>query len=38
MQIFIREKIFVDVILPNYNKTEFLEEAINSQFGNYPNI
>ena len=30
MQIFIREKIFVDVILPNYNKTEFLEEAINS--------
>ena len=32
MQIFIREKIFVDVILPNYNKTEFLEEAINSVF------
>ena len=30
MQSFIREKIFVDVILPNYNKTEFLEEAINS--------
>ena len=30
MQIFIREKIFVDVILPNYNKAEFLEEAINS--------
>jgi len=30
MQIFIREKIFVDVILPNYNKTEFLDEAINS--------
>ena len=23
-------KIFVDVILPNYNKAEFLEEAINS--------
>ena len=32
MQSFIREKIFVDVILPNYNKTEFLEEAINSVF------
>jgi len=30
MQSFIREKIFVDVILPNYNKTECLEEAINS--------
>ena len=30
MQPFIREKTFVDVILPNYNKTEFLEEAINS--------
>ena len=30
MQSFIREKIFVDVILPNYNKAEFLEEAINS--------
>jgi len=30
MQIFIRKKIFIDVILPNYNKTEFLEEAINS--------
>jgi len=30
MQTFIREKTFVDVILPNYNKTEFLEEAINS--------
>ena len=32
MQTFIREKVFVDVILPNYNKTEFLEEAINSVF------
>ena len=30
MQSFIREKIFVDVILPNYNKAEFLEEAVNS--------
>ena len=30
MQTFIRERTFVDVILPNYNKTEFLEEAINS--------
>ena len=30
MQTFIREKTFVDVILPNYNKTGFLEEAINS--------
>ena len=30
METFIREKTFVDVILPNYNKTEFLEEAINS--------
>ena len=32
MQTFIRENTFVDVILPNYNKTEFLEEAINSVF------
>ena len=30
MQTFVREKPFVDVILPNYNKAEFLEEAINS--------
>ena len=30
METFIREKTFVDVILPNYNKAEFLEEAINS--------
>ena len=30
MQTFIREKTLVDVILPNYNKAEFLEEAINS--------
>lgn len=30
MQTIIREKILVDVILPNYNKAEFLEEAINS--------
>ena len=26
----IKEKAFVDVIVPNYNKAEFLEEAINS--------
>ena len=32
MQSFIREKTLVDVILPNYNKAEFLEEAINSVF------
>jgi len=25
-----KEKIFVDIILPNYNKVDFLEEAINS--------
>ena len=30
METNIREKPFVDVILPNYNKAEFLEEAINS--------
>ena len=30
MQTFVREKPFVDVVLPNYNKAEFLEEAINS--------
>ena len=30
MQTFVREKPFVDVILPNYNKAEFLEDAINS--------
>ena len=30
METFIREKTFVDVILPNYNKAKFLEEAINS--------
>ena len=30
METFITEKPFVDVILPNYNKSEFLEEAINS--------
>ena len=30
METFIREKTLVDVILPNYNKDEFLEEAINS--------
>jgi len=30
METFPRNKIFVDVILPNYNKAEFLEEAINS--------
>jgi len=30
MKTLIREKTLVDVILPNYNKAEFLEEAINS--------
>ena len=30
METFIRAKTLVDVILPNYNKAEFLEEAINS--------
>ena len=30
MQTLIRKKPFVDVILPNYNKAEFLEDAINS--------
>ena len=30
METFIKEEPFVDVILPNYNKAEFLEEAINS--------
>ena len=30
MKTFIKEKPFVDVILPNYNKAEFLEESINS--------
>ena len=30
MQTFTKKKSFVDVILPNYNKAEFLEEAINS--------
>ena len=30
MQTFNEKKSFVDVILPNYNKAEFLEEAINS--------
>jgi teichuronic acid biosynthesis glycosyltransferase TuaG len=30
MQTFARKKHFVDVILPNYNKAEFLEDAINS--------
>ena len=25
-----REKIFVDIIMPNYNKEEFIEEAIKS--------
>ena len=30
MRKFIKEEPFVDVILPNYNKAEFLEEAINS--------
>ena len=30
MKTFIREKPFVDVILPNYNKAKFLEEAVYS--------
>ena len=30
MQTFARKRPFVDVILPNYNKGEFLEDAINS--------
>ena len=30
MQSIIKDKSFVDVILPNYNKAEFLEESINS--------
>ena len=30
MQTFSKKKTFVDVILPNYNKAEFLEEAIDS--------
>ena len=30
MKTFVKEKPFVDVVLPNYNKAEFLEEAINS--------
>ena len=30
MQTFTGKKPLVDVILPNYNKAEFLEEAINS--------
>jgi len=30
MQTFTKKKTFVDVILPNYNKAEFLEEAIDS--------
>ena len=30
MQTFTVKKTFVDIILPNYNKAEFLEEAINS--------
>ena len=30
MQTLTRKKTFVDVILPNYNKAEFLEEAIDS--------
>ena len=30
MRKFIKEEPFVDVILPNYNKAKFLEEAINS--------
>ena len=38
METFIKEKPFVDVILPNYNKVEFLEEAINSVISqNYEN-
>ena len=30
MTTFIKEEPFVDIILPNYNKAEFLEETINS--------
>ena len=30
METFVRKKPFVDIILPNYNKGKFLEEAINS--------
>ena len=30
MQTFTEKKTLVDIILPNYNKAEFLEEAINS--------
>jgi len=30
MKISLREKIYVDVILPNYNKSKFLDEAIKS--------
>ena len=30
METFAKEQVIVDVILPNYNKAEFLEEAINS--------
>ena len=30
MKAIIGEESFVDVILPNYNKAKFLEEAINS--------
>ena len=38
METIIREKPFVDVILPNYNKAEFLDEAINSViFQSYKN-
>ena len=28
------EKSVVDIILPNYNKAEFLDEAINCVFSN----
>ena len=27
---YVEEKPYVDVILPNYNKSKFIEEAINS--------
>ena len=30
METFVREKPSVDIILPNYNKDKFLEEAIDS--------
>jgi len=30
METFAKEQVIVDVILPNCNKAEFLEEAINS--------